>query len=75
MPRSVPGAVLHDAEAIARRVVRMVVEGRVTAIDGTELTLRPQSVCVHGDTPGAVAIATAVRGALDAAGVRVTSAL
>lgn len=75
VPRSVPGAVLHDADVIARRVVRMVVEGRVTAIDGTELELRPQSVCVHGDTPGAVAIATAVRGALDAAGVRVTSAL
>jgi len=75
VPRGQPGAVLHDADVIAARVVQMVVEGTVEAIDGTLLELRPQSVCLHGDTPGAVTIATAVRGVLDAAGVRVTSAL
>ncbi|WP_022882641.1 LamB/YcsF family protein [Gryllotalpicola ginsengisoli] len=70
VPRSQPGSVLHDPDEIAARVVRLVTEHRVTAIDGTELELVPQSVCVHGDTPGAAQIARSVRSALLQAGVR-----
>ncbi|MGI5164138.1 LamB/YcsF family protein [Spirillospora sp. CA-253888] len=67
--RREPGAVLHDAEAVARRAVRMAVDGTVTAIDGTEVALDARSVCVHGDTPGAVELARSVRAALAEAGV------
>lgn len=72
--RRLPGAVLHDPEAISARVVQMAVEGTVTAEDGTTVEVRPRSICVHGDTPGAVDIARAVRTALEAAGVTVRPA-
>jgi UPF0271 protein len=65
------GAVLHDPAAIAARVATMVDSGQVTAIDGTRLTLKAESVCVHGDSPGAVQIATAVRESLVAAGTEI----
>ena len=71
VPRSQPGAVLHDPAAVAARVVRLATTGRLTAITGEELTVTAESVCVHGDTPGAVAIAAAVGAALAAAGVAV----
>ncbi|MGH1550881.1 LamB/YcsF family protein [Leifsonia poae] len=71
VPRTEPGALLSDADAIADRAVRMVAEGRVTAIDGTDIDVRVDSLCVHGDTPGAVAMARAVRDALAASGVAV----
>ena len=70
MPRRTPGAVLEDPDAIADRVLAMVLEGRLEAIDGTVLDVAPESVCLHGDTPGAVAMARAVRGRLVEAGVR-----
>jgi UPF0271 protein len=63
--------VLHDPEAVAARAVRMVLEGVVVATDGTPVHLRPESVCIHGDSPGAVSMATAVRDALEASGVQV----
>lgn len=66
--RREPGAVLHDPDEIADRVVAMVDSGWVTAIDGTQINLDVESVCVHGDSPGAVQIATAVRKRLKAAG-------
>ena len=69
--RSVEGAVLHDPAGVADRVLRMVTEGRLTAIDGTEIAVEAESVCLHGDSPGAVAMAEAVRTALDDAGVDV----
>lgn len=68
--RRLPGAVLHDADEIARRCVAMATGYPVTDVDGGELVLQPSSICVHGDTPGAVAIARAVRDALTDAGVR-----
>ncbi len=67
--RRQPGAVVHDAEEVVRRVVRMATEGTVTAIDGSVVEVRPDSVCVHGDTPGAVEIARGVRDALMREGV------
>jgi 5-oxoprolinase (ATP-hydrolysing) subunit A len=66
--RREPGAVLHDPTEIADRVAAMVDSGRVAAIDGTTVELDVESVCVHGDSPGAVQIATAVRERLNAAG-------
>ncbi len=67
--RRLPGAVLHDADQIARRCVAMATGEPVTDVEGGSLDLRPGSICVHGDTAGAVEIARAVRAALTAAGV------
>jgi len=69
--RREPGAVLHDATVIAARAVRMAVSGEVVAIDGSTVAVRARSLCVHGDTPGAVEVAAAVRLALEAASVQV----
>lgn len=71
--RSEPGSVLHDPGHIAERVVRMATDGVVEAVDGSLVEVDAQSICVHGDTPGAVAIAEQVRAALTDAGVDVNS--
>jgi len=67
------GAVLHDAEEIARRCVRLATKGEIEAADGTVLRAEAASICVHGDTPGAVETARAVRIALGEAGVELAS--
>ena len=67
--RREPGAVLHDPERVAARAVVMATEGRVGTIDGGEVEVEVRSLCVHGDTPGAVDLARAVRAALEDAGV------
>ncbi|HET8994403.1 MULTISPECIES: 5-oxoprolinase subunit PxpA [unclassified Rhodococcus (in: high G+C Gram-positive bacteria)] len=69
--RREPGAVLHDPDLVAQRVLRMVTEGVVTAIDGTDVRVDPQSVCIHGDSPDATAMAVAVRALLDAENIDV----
>lgn len=71
--RREPGAVLHDHAQIAANMVRLATEGTLTAIDGTELRPEAESICMHGDTTGAVEISTLVRGELEKAGVRVRS--
>ena len=63
------GAVLHDAEEVADRMLRLVREGLVTAVDGSDVRIEADSICVHGDSPGAVEMARAVRARLQAAGV------
>ncbi|KKB11145.1 LamB/YcsF family protein, partial [Devosia chinhatensis] len=63
------GSVLHDPGEVAERVVTLVTQGSVTAIDGTKVPIKADSVCVHGDTPGAVAMATAVRDRLASTGI------
>lgn len=63
------GAVLDDPRVVAARVVRLVTERRITAVDGADVEVHAESVCVHGDSPGAVAMAAAVRDALVDAGV------
>lgn len=68
-PRSADGAVIADTAAAAERAVAMVLDGTVQAIDGTVLHVELDSLCVHGDTPGAVAMAAAVRDRLADAGV------
>ena len=72
-PRGQPGAVLHDAREIADRALAMVTDGEVRAVDGSRVALRPASLCVHGDTPGAAEIARAVRDRLTGAGVRLAA--
>src|SRR4051812_8899811 len=71
VPRTKAGAVLQDPSMVAARVVRLAREGVVTAVDGTDVQVRAQSVCIHGDTPGAVVMARAVRAALEEAGVEI----
>jgi 5-oxoprolinase (ATP-hydrolysing) subunit A len=65
------GAVLSDPVEVARRVVQIVTEGSVTAVDGSTVRIEADSVCVHGDSPGAVAMAEEVRRGLEAAGVEI----
>ena len=69
--RALPGAVLHDVDEVAERSVRMVVEGRARAITGEEIDVQAASLCIHGDTPGAVEMAAAIRKGLEAEGVSV----
>jgi UPF0271 protein len=71
MPRSREGSVIHDAGLASRRAVQMATRGTVTADDGTEVQLRPDSICLHGDTAEAVSMASAVRRALESAGVEI----
>lgn len=71
VPRGEVGALVEDPSEAATRVVRLVTEGRLQATDSTDLVIDADSVCVHGDSPGAVALARAVRGALEQAGVAV----
>ncbi|HEY4315904.1 MAG TPA: LamB/YcsF family protein, partial [Actinomycetes bacterium] len=69
VPRAEPGAVLADLRTVVQRCVRLATAGEVVAVDGTVLRVDPDSICLHGDTPGAVSLAHAVRSALMAAGV------
>jgi UPF0271 protein len=69
--RRKPGAVLHDPAQIAQRVVRMVQDGAVISVSGKAIKMRMDTVCIHGDTPGAVEIGRGVRQALKDSGIQV----
>ena len=71
VPRGQPGAVLTDPGIVAARAVAMATSYVVTSVTGAEIAVRPRSVCIHGDTDGAVMLARTVRRALQDAGVRV----
>jgi UPF0271 protein len=71
VPRGRPGAVIHDADLVARRAVRMVREQVVEAMEGRLVRLVVDTICIHGDTPGAAGLAARVRAALDASGIEV----
>ncbi|CAM4343710.1 5-oxoprolinase subunit PxpA [Nocardiopsis rhodophaea] len=71
VPRGEPGAVLDDAAEIADRCLRIVRREPITAIDGTPVRIEADSLCVHGDSPGAVRIARAVADRLGSAGVAI----
>ncbi|TCO80856.1 UPF0271 protein [Plasticicumulans lactativorans] len=71
--RRLPGAVLHDAEAVAARMLRLATEGTLAAADGSTLRLAADSICIHGDSPDAVGMARRVREVLVANGVTIAS--
>ena len=71
VPRSQPSALLHDPAEVAQRMVHMLITGRLQSVDGTEVAVSARSICVHGDSPGAVAMAVAVRKAMAEAGVEI----
>ena len=72
VPRSHPLALLRDPAEVAERVLRIATEGTLLAVDGTLIAVPARSICTHGDTPGAVGLARAVRTRLEAAGVAIT---
>lgn len=69
--RRMTGAVLHDGQAVAERVIRMVTDGLVTAEDGKEISLKADTICVHGDNPEAVALVKEIREALTGSGIEI----
>jgi UPF0271 protein len=69
------GAVLHDAQLIAKRMLQLAHDGTLEAIDGSTIKIDAQSICVHGDSPGAVAIAQEIRRAFEADGITIRSFL
>jgi len=73
VPRREPGALLHDPEVVAERMLRLVTDRTLVAVDGTVIKVEADSICVHGDSPGAVAMARAVHDALTGAGVPITA--
>ena len=73
VPRREEGAVLHDVDVVTERCVEMATRGEVTTIDGSRIAVDAASVCVHGDSPGAVEMARSVRTGLEAAGVRLAA--
>jgi UPF0271 protein len=70
-PRSRPGSVIHDTPTVVQRAIRMVQDRNVVAVDGSTIPLQSDTICLHGDTPGAAGHAKAVRKGLEAAGIRV----
>lgn len=70
-PRRFSDALVIDAALVSVRAVRMVCEGKITARDGSELAVRPDTICIHGDTADSAALAAALRSGLEAAGVTV----
>jgi len=71
--RREPGAVLHDPKAVAQRMLQLATEGTIQAVDGSTVRVRADSICVHGDSPGAVEMAREVRKLLEANGVAIRS--
>ena len=72
-PRHLAGAVLSEPGHAAERAVRMVRDGKVVARDGSTLSVKVDTICVHGDTPGAAELAAAVRAGLEEAGITVAA--
>ena len=67
--RSIDGSVIHDPDVIAERTLKMVKQGYITSVTGEDVAVDADSICMHGDTPGAVQIAKEVKSALETAGV------
>jgi len=71
LSRRLPGAVIKDPEEVAERALMIAKEGKIRAVDGSEIPLQAQTLCVHGDTPGAVDLARRIRERLEAEGIEV----
>ena len=73
VPRTRKDALLHDPKEAAQRVLRMLREGKVRSVEGGDVQVRGETICVHGDTPGAVEFARELRSRLEHEGVRITA--
>jgi 5-oxoprolinase (ATP-hydrolysing) subunit A len=73
VPRSRPDALLHDPQEAAARALRMLREGKVQSVDGHDVDVRAETICVHGDTPGAVEFARELRSQLEGEGVTISA--
>ncbi len=71
VPRTRPDALLHDPKQAAGRVLRMLREGKVRSVEGRDIDVRGETICVHGDTPGAVEFARQLRTQLESEGVKI----
>lgn len=71
--RKEPGAVIHDGDIVAEKIVKMVKEGRVVCIDGTEIDMTADTICVHGDNPAALSLVQKIRATLQASGVGIAA--
>ncbi|MCD6503101.1 MAG: LamB/YcsF family protein [Euryarchaeota archaeon] len=71
VPRSIPGAVIHDKEEVVRRVIGIVEEHKVKTIDGEWIEITADTICVHGDTPEAVELVKYIRKRLEEEGIEV----
>lgn len=69
--RTRPDALLRDPDQATERVIRMLKEGRIRSIEGTDVVVRPETICLHGDTPGAVEFARKLRERLEGEGVEI----
>jgi UPF0271 protein len=70
-PRSKPGALIYDPAVVLERAIRLVKERTLVALDGRALPIEAETLCLHGDTPGAANLAATLRGGLEAAGIAV----
>jgi 5-oxoprolinase (ATP-hydrolysing) subunit A len=75
VPRTRPDALLHDPKQAAARVLQMLREGKVRSVEGDDVDVRGETICVHGDTPGAVEFARELRTQLESEGVRISAPL
>jgi UPF0271 protein len=73
VPRTVTDSVLHDADEISERVIEWLAGGQISASDGSRILVNAQSICLHGDTPGAVASAASIYDRCKAAGYEIQS--
>ncbi len=73
VPRTRPDALLHDPNEAAQRVLRMLREGKVRSVEGRDVPVRGETICVHGDTPGAVDFARELRTQLEKEGVEISA--
>jgi UPF0271 protein len=71
--RTKPGSVIHDTSLVVERAIRMVKDQEVIAVDGSTIALRADTICLHGDTPGAADHAKAVKAGLEKAGITVVN--
>ncbi|MDX9918194.1 MAG: 5-oxoprolinase subunit PxpA [Gudongella sp.] len=71
--RKLPGAMIHDQSIAIARIKRMIREGKVVAVDGTEINIKADSICVHGDNPEAVNFVRSIRDSLESDGITVTN--
>ncbi|MGD8298313.1 MAG: 5-oxoprolinase subunit PxpA, partial [Desulfobacterales bacterium] len=71
--RKEPGAVIHDGDIVAEKIVKMIKEGRVVCIDGTEIDMTADTICVHGDNPAALSLVQKIRTTLQASGIDIAA--